>query len=134
MKRKYVFITGGVLALALILSAFLLLSKEKHISQVYGTYWVSSNDPAIQRFIQGQNIYLQLNKDHTIAYHTTINGKRKFDLSGVFTLDEKTNTLTIAWIGGSKAPKQLKVLREGEDYLIRVGETVYKKVKGDDLN
>lgn len=130
MKRKYALISGGILVLASTLSAFMFFNKEKNIAPVYGTYWIYSNDPEIQRFIQGQNTFINLNKDHTIAYNTTINGKPKFNFSGVYTLDEKSNTLTIAWLGG-KLPKQLKVEKEGEEYIIRIGETTYKKRRAD---
>ena len=82
----------------------------------------------IQRSVFNQKIFLKIDENNTIAYNTTINSKRKFDFSGTYVLDEKTNTLTVAWLGGN-LPKQLKVEQEGEDYIIRIGETTYKKEK-----
>lgn len=128
MKRKFGLITGAVLLLALIFSAFVFFTKKKETSPVYGTYRISSNDPMIQRSVQNQDIYFQLKDDHLIIYNTTINGKPKFNLKGAYTVDTKTNTLNIKWFGGH-LPKHLKVENEGEDYIIRIGETTYKKEK-----
>jgi hypothetical protein len=128
MKKNHVIITSTVLIAVICLTAFLFFAQQTGTASIYGKYLITSNDPMIQRSVQNQRIYLLLNKNNTIAYNTTINGKRKYDFSGTYILDKKNNTLTIAWLGG-KLPKQLKVEKEGGDYIIRIGETIYKKEK-----
>lgn len=128
MKKQYGILTSVVIVLALILSAFVFLTSKKSVSPVYGVYRIASDDPMIQRSVQNQDIYLKVNQDHLIVYNTTVNGKPMFNVKGAFTVDFKTNTLNINWFGG-KLPKQLKVEHEGNDYVIRIGETTYRKVK-----
>ena len=128
VKKNSGLIVSALLVQGLIISAFVVFFQKEPLSPVIGTYRISSNDPMIQRAVYNQDIYLKVDKNNTIAYNTTINGKRKFDFSGTYVLDEKTNTLTIAWLGGN-LPGQLKVEQEGEDYIIRIGHTTYKKEK-----
>lgn len=97
-------------------------------SYVYGKYRIHSDDPNVQRFIAGENTYLEIKKDQTIEYNSTINSKPKFNFTGDFTFDKTTNTLTIKWKDG-KLPSDLKIEKINNDYLIRVGETNYKKEK-----
>lgn len=80
----------------------------------------------IQRSVLKQDIYFKVNEDHLIVYNTTVNGKPMFNIKGAFTVDHRTNTLNINWFGG-KLPKHIRVEQEGEDYFIKIGDTVYKK-------
>lgn len=116
------------LVVVIALSGFLFFTTPKSGSPVYGTYRISSNDPMIKKSVQNQDIYLQIKEDHLIVYNTTVNGKPMFNVKGAFTVNNRTNTLNINWFGG-KLPAHLKVEKEGEDYIIRIGETIYKKEK-----
>lgn len=128
MKKKNELFTIIIIVLAFVASAFIFFTREPKPNPVFGTYRIYTTDPNILRHVINQDISLKLNENHTIAYNTTLNGKRFQDISGTFVLDEKTNTLTIAWLRG-KLPKKLKVEKEGNDYIIRIGETMYKKEK-----
>lgn len=112
----------------LVFTAFFLPACKKDSSSIYGTYEIYSDDPAVRMFIRGQDTYIKLNEDQTIIYHNTINGKPKFHIEGTYTLDKKTNDLTIRWKEG-KLPANLKVEKQGEDQVIKVGSTLYKKEK-----
>lgn len=91
-----------------------------------GKYKMYSDDPQVNRFIAFENNYIEINKDNTIVYNTTINTKPKFNFKGSYTYDEKSNTLNIAWYQG-KLPNALKIETEGKKYIIRIGESTYKK-------
>ena len=97
-------------------------------SFIYGKYKWYSEDPSVNRFIMYEDNYLKVNEDQTIVYHTTINSKPKFNFKGEFTLDKETTTLNIKWKEG-KLPAKLTIEKKGEDYIIKVGETIYKKEK-----
>lgn len=127
LKRKKIFTAASFLIL-LTLIAVLLFFNKREPSAVYGSYKIYSNDPMVNKFTSGQDIYLKINNDRTIIYHTTINGKPKFHNTGVFTLDEKTNTLAIQWKDG-KLPSKLKIEKQKENYVIKIGATVYAKEK-----
>ncbi|MFV8271281.1 hypothetical protein ACNQGP_15285 [Flavobacterium sp. GT2N3] len=127
LKRKKNFITASFLIL-LTLIAVLLFFNKREPSSVYGSYKIYSNDPTVNKFTSGQDIYLKVNNDRTIIYHTTINGKQKFHNTGVFILNEKTNTLAIQWKDG-KLPSKLKIEKQKENYVIKIGTTVYMKEK-----
>jgi len=124
---KKILINTIVILLIALGSAF-LFACNKDSSSIYGTYEISSDDPAVQMFIRGQDTYIKLNEDQTIIYHNTINGKPKFHIEGTYTLDKKTNDLAIRWKEG-KLPANLKVEKQGEDNVIKVGSTLYKKEK-----
>ncbi|UOK42294.1 MULTISPECIES: hypothetical protein [Flavobacterium] len=126
LKRK-IFIAASFLLLITFIAVVLFFNK-KEPSTVYGSYKIYSNDPMVNKFTSGEDIYLKVNNDRTIIYHTTINGKLKFHNTGVFTLDEKTNTLGIRWKEG-KLPSKLKIEKQKENYVIKVGTTVYMKEK-----
>ena len=121
-KNLFLFILSGFL-----FCCFIGCSNiETAPSYVYGKYRISSDDPNVQRFISEENTYLEIKKDQTIEYNSTINNKPKFNFSGDFTFDKTTNTLTIKWKDG-KLPSDLKIEKSNNDYLIRIGETNYKK-------
>lgn len=127
LNRKKIVITTAFLLL-LISIAVVLFFNKKEPSAVYGSYRIYSSDPIVNKFTSGQDIYLQVNNNQTIIYHTTINGKQKFHNTGVFTFDEKTNTLAINWKDG-KLPTTLKIEKQKENYVIKIGATVYTKEK-----
>jgi len=120
-----------IAALAFIILAFtsfFLPACKRNSSAVYGTYKIYSDDPAVRMFITGQDNYIKLNDDQTIIYHTTINDKPKFHIEGAFTLDKKSDEITVQWKSG-KLPGKLKIEKQGEDYVIKIGSTLYKKEK-----
>lgn len=127
LKEKKIFTAASFLILLTLITVLLFFIKREP-SAVYGSYKIYSNDPMVNKFISGQDIYLKINSDRTIIYHTTINGKQKFHNTGVFTLDEKTNTLAIQWKDG-KLPSKLKIEKQGEGFVIKIGTTVYMKEK-----
>jgi hypothetical protein len=104
----------------------LLFSCNETTQAVYGKYKLFSTDPSIQRWFAGEDTYVKLNSDHTIIYNSTMNGKQRFHFEGNFTLDDKTNTLTIQWKAG-KLPDTLKIRNVGQEYIIQIGNTTYKK-------
>lgn len=115
----------------LILMGIIFLSSgcggtDDATSFIYGKYKWYSEDPSVKRFIIYEDNYLKINEDQTIVYHTTINSKPKFNIEGEFTLDKETTTLNIKWKEG-KLPAKLTIEKKGEDYIIKVGETIYKK-------
>lgn len=114
--------------LLLFISLLLSCSDNTGSLPIYGKYKMLSNDPAISRFIANEDNYIQVNTNKTIVYNSTINNKPKFNFKGEYSYDKESNTLHIKWTGG-KLPDQLKIEISGEDYIIRIGETVYKKEK-----
>lgn len=122
-------VIGITVMVMLAIGIFLLYSARKETvvaSPVYGVYRIYSDDPAIRLYIQDQNTYIKVNTDHTIVYNTTINGKPKFSFEGTFT--QKNNELAIQWKDG-KLPSRLTVEKKGDDEIIKIGSTVYKKEK-----
>ena|SRR5215510_10143237 len=97
-------------------------------SSIYGKYKAFSNNPSINQFIINEDNYIMLNDDKAIIYHTTINGKPKFNFKGRYDYMKESGTLNIKWEEG-KLPDQLRIEKSGEDYLITIGETLYKKEK-----
>ena len=94
---------------------------------IYGKYKSYSEDPAVNRYLINEDNYIQINKDNTIVYNTTINGKPKFNFKGTYTYDKVSDTLTIKWAEG-KIPDKLKIELSGKDQIIKIGETFYKKI------
>lgn len=111
----------------LIFSCFFLPGCKNDNPNIFGTYKIYSDDPAVRLFIEGQDTYIKLNDDQTIVYNSTINGKPKFHNEGTFTLD-KNNEITIQWKTG-KLPGKLRIEMGKDDYMIRIGSTIYKKEK-----
>jgi hypothetical protein len=126
--RKKMAVAASVIVL-LTLSVFLLffLNQAPAMpSTVQGTYRIYSDDPAIRLYIQDQNTYIKLNADRTIVYTTTINGKPKFHFEGTYT--QQNNEIAIKWKEG-KLPSKLTIEKKGDDHIIKVGSTMYKKEK-----
>ena len=94
---------------------------------IYGKYRSYSEDAAVNRYLINEDNYIQINKDNTIVYNTTINGKPKFNFKGTYTYDKVSDTLTIKWTEG-KIPDKLKIELTGKDQIIKIGETFYKKI------
>jgi hypothetical protein len=120
---------GITVMVVLAIGIFFLYSAKKETMgtpPVYGVYRIYSDDPAIRLYIQDQNTYLKINTDQTIVYNTTINGKPKFSFEGTFT--QKNNELAIQWKDG-KLPSSLTVEKKGDDQIIKIGSTIYKKEK-----
>jgi len=117
---------SGMLKYVFFLWMITILPACQNNSNILGTYRIYSNDPAVQQWIVGENTYLKLNSDHTIIYNSTMNGKQRFHFEGKFTLDQSTNTLTIQWQDG-KLPGKLRIEQKGQDYIIQIGTTTYKK-------
>ncbi|HJS54179.1 MAG TPA: hypothetical protein VJ765_06525 [Chitinophagaceae bacterium] len=95
---------------------------------IYGKYKMFSNDPAVRQFIANEDNYIQVNPDKTIVYNSTINNKPKFNFKGEYDYEKESGTLNIKWTAGG-LPAQLKIEVTEEDYIIRIGETTYKRVK-----
>ena len=128
-------ITGHMItknyALLLLLCITFLLSCSDYsdeASSIYGKYKMFSSDPAISQFIAHEDNYIQVSKDKTIVYNSTINGKPKFNFKGDYTYDREANTLLIKWVSG-KLPDKLKIEEIEGERLIKIGETSYKKEK-----
>lgn len=92
--------------------------------QVHGIYRIYSDDPAIKLYIQNQNTYIKLNPDKTIVYNTTINGKPKFHFEGTYR--QQHGEIVIEWKDG-KLPSKLSIEKKGDDQVIKIGSTMYKK-------
>lgn len=127
IKRKLI-TSACILILSVAIISLACSDSKDRSPNIYGTYIIYSDDPQLKRFTEGQDTYIRLNKDKTIVYNSTINYKPKFNFKGNFTFDEKTNTLTIEWKSG-KLPDKITVEKKEEDYLIRIGKTVYLKKK-----
>jgi hypothetical protein len=117
-------------AFPLLLFITLLLSCADNTGSlpIYGKYKMFSNDPAVSQFITNEDNYIQVNPDNTIVYNSTINNKPKFNFKGAYTYEKESNTLNVKWTEG-KLPDKLKIEISGEDQIIRIGETAYKKEK-----
>lgn len=127
-NRKKIAVAISVIVL-LTSTVFLLFSLNQGStmpSPVQGIYRIYSDDPAISLYIQDQNTYIKLNADRTIVYSTTINGKPKFHFEGTYT--QQNNSIAIKWKEG-KLPSKLTIEKKGDDQIIKVGSTMYKKEK-----
>lgn len=119
---------------ACFISAFLILitvvscSDTPTSSPLYGTYKQQIPDSLIGILNAGHDAVIKVNNDKTINYNTTINYKPKFNIDGVYTLDEKTNTLKIKWNSG-KLPDIINIEKVKEDYIIKIGNSIYRKEK-----
>ena len=102
------------------------LSCNSKNPDIYGTYRIFSEDPSIEKWLAGETTFLQLNSNNTIIYQSTMNGKQRFHFEGNFSFDRKTNTLTIHWTDG-KLPNKMQIEKRGDDYIIQIGSTIYKK-------
>ena len=102
--------------------------SEEVPSIILGKYRLFSSDPSLQRFIQNENNFIEIKKDNTITYHSTINGKEKFNFSGDFIYDKINKKLSIEWKAG-KLPSTLKIDKTGDDHIIWINETAYVKEK-----
>jgi len=129
LTKKYtrIQILGYLFSISIIV-VMALLSCNKTTPAIFGTYRIYSDDPSEERWMIGENTYLKLNNDKTIIYNSTMNGKQRFHFEGNFTLDEKTNTLTIQWKDG-KLPDKMQIQKVRSDYVIQIGTTTYKKEK-----
>jgi hypothetical protein len=125
-KKMTVAISVIVLTTLTILLLFSLNRGLASPTPVQGIYRIYSNDPAIRLYIQDQNTYIKLNADRTIVYSTTINGKPKFHFEGTYT--QQDNEIAIKWKEG-KLPSKLTIEKKGDDHIIKVGSTMYKKEK-----
>lgn len=126
IKKTLAYLLKSILIL--LIGSIFFVSCRQDTYSIQGTYRIYSEDPMVKLFIAGQDTYIRIQDDGKIIYNTTINQKPKFHNEGTYTLDEKTNTLEIKWDSG-KLPTKLTVEKEKEDYLIRIGETIYKKEK-----
>ena len=107
----------------------LLLSCSSNKDEdIYGKYKMFSDNPEINRFIAFEDNYIQVNKNNTIVYNSTINTKPKFNFKGEYTYDKTSNTLQVKWYDG-KLPDKLQIELKDEDHVIKIGETSYKKEK-----
>ncbi len=91
-----------------------------------GMYKMYSDNPDVNRFIAFENNYIELNKNNTIVYNSTINTKPKFNFKGTYTYDKESNTLNISWAEG-KLPNILKIETLNKNHIIKIGESTYKK-------
>ena len=110
------------------ISFFACHNNDDHSSFIYGKYKLFSTDPSMQQFTSGENTFIGINEDGTITYNSTINNKPKFNYSGTYKFNKETNTLTIQWKEG-KLPGILKIETVDDGYVIKIGETQYKKEK-----
>jgi hypothetical protein len=127
-ERRKIIIALGVITM-LVLGVLLLASVKQEQSAtlpVQGIYRIYSDDPAVRLYIQEQNTYLKLNANQTIVYNTTINGKQKFYFEGTYT--HRNNEISIKWKDG-KLPSNLTIEKKGDDQIIKIGSTMYKKEK-----
>ena len=118
-------------ALMALLNITLLLSCSDNSGEVlpiHGKYKMFSNNPSISQFIANEDNYIQVNRDKTIVYNSTINMKPKFNFKGEYTYEKESNTLNIRWSDG-KLPDKLQIEVIEGDYVIKIGETSYKKEK-----
>jgi len=112
----------------MLISFFACHNNDDPSSFIFGRYKLFSNDPSLQQFTSGENTFIEIGKDETIIYNSTINNKPKFNFSGTYKFNKKTNTLAIEWKDG-KLPAVLKVETVNDGYVIRIGDTQYKKEK-----
>lgn len=119
---------AGFFLTCLILFSAISCSDTPTSSPLYGRYKQQIPDSLIGMLNAGHEALIKINKDKTISYNTIINYKPKFNIDGVYTLDEKTNTLRIKWNSG-KLPDKLNIEKVKEDYLIKIGNSIYRKEK-----
>lgn len=119
-------IIGITVIIALAVGIFFILTTniKNNTTPIYGVYRIFSDDAAVKMYIEGQNTYIKLNEDKTIIYNTTINGKPKFNFEGTFT--QRNNEIAIQWKDG-KLPANLKIETKGDEQVIKIGSTLYKK-------
>ena len=112
----------------LALPAFLIACSNNASESLppLGKYKMYSDDPDVNRFVFFENNYIELNKDNTIVYNSTINSKPKFNFKGTYTYDIGSNTLNITWTEG-KLPNTLKIETKNKDHIIKIGQSTYKK-------
>ena len=107
----------------------LLLSCSSNKNQdIYGKYKMFSDNPDVSRFIAFEDNYIQVNKDNTIIYNSTINTKPKFNFKGDYAYDKTSNTLQVKWSDGN-LPDKLQIELKDGDHIIKIRETTYKKMK-----
>ena len=127
-KKMSPIVTKNHAFITFLLIIFLLScsdSREDSMS-IYGKYKMFSDDPNISRFIANEDNFIQVNKDKTIIYNSTINNKPKFNFTGSYTLEENSNILAITWTEG-KLPDTLKIELINDYHIIKIGETSYRK-------
>lgn len=117
--------------LLILLSTFSSCSEnEADPASIFGKYKNYSEDPSINNQLINEDNYIEIKKENTIVYNTTINSKPKFNFKGNYTYDKAANTLIIEWSGGN-LPVILKIEKVGKDQIIRIGDTFYKKKNPD---
>ena len=112
----------------MLISFFACHNNEDPSSFIYGKYKLFSTDPSLQQFTSGENTFIKIDEDGAITYNSTINNKPKFNFSGTYKFDKETNTLTIQWKEG-KLPGVLNIETVDDGYIIKIGDTQYKKEK-----
>lgn len=127
LRNRKIFFSTALNSLTIILCVSINSCIKKN-TEIYGTYRYYSDDPIAMQMMTAQNTYLELSDGETIIYHTEINGKKTFHNQGFFTFDEKKGMLHINWETG-KVPDKLKIEKQGDIYIIKVGSTIYKKEK-----
>jgi len=120
--------TITILLCLMLISFFACRNNDDRSSFIYGKYRLFSTDPSIQQFTTGENTFIEIAKDQTIVYNSTINNKPKFKFTGTYKFNKETNTLTIQWKEG-KLPGTLKIETADDGYVIKIGDTQYKKEK-----
>lgn len=123
-KRRQHAVEAFTKVLAVFL-CFFLSSCAKNNRDIAGVYNYYSEDRLAMRMMAGQNTYLKIDDKQTIIYHTEINGKKIIQHEGIYHLG-KDNMLNINWKTG-KVPGQLKIEKEGEHYIIKIGNSLYRK-------
>ena len=130
MKIRSLIVTKNY-ALVMLLYISLLLSCSDNRGEtlpIHGKYKMFSSNPSISQFIANEDNYIQVNKNKTIIYNSTINMKPKFNFKGEYTYEKESNTLLIKWSDG-KLPEKLQIEVIEGDHIIKIGETSYKKEK-----
>lgn len=117
-----------VLFCLMLISFFACHNNDEPSSFIYGKYRIFSTDPSMQQFTSGENTFIEIMKDGTIIYNSTINNKPKFNFTGTYQFNKETSTLTIQWKEG-KLPGILGVETVDDGYIIKIGDTQYKKEK-----
>ncbi|HEX6845496.1 MAG TPA: hypothetical protein VF144_00895 [Chitinophagaceae bacterium] len=118
----------GFLLMVLPMLAIGCANNTAQTSPALGKYKMYSDDPEINRFISFEDNYIQINKDNTIIYNSTINSKPRFNFKGDYEYDAALRTLTIKWSDG-KIPEKLIIEKNGDDDIIKIGQTSYKRLK-----
>ena len=115
-----------ILPCLMLISSFACRNNDDDSSFIYGKYMLFSADPSMQQFTTAENTYIEIGKDQTIVYNSTINNKPKFNFTGTYKFNKEANTLTIQWKEG-KLPGTLKIETVDDGYVIKIGDTQYKK-------